>query len=297
MTNITFLGTGCMMPTKARNHAGVLLTYNKENILFDCGEGTQRQIRIAGIKPSKITRLCISHFHGDHVFGVAGLMSSMGSDEYAKKLKVYGPVGTKKYFENLWKSFAAKDIIEHEIIEVKKGGIIYESDDFYLEAEKLDHSVPCVGYRFVEKDKLRINVSKAEKLGLKGPILGKLSDGKDVEVDGKLIKFKDVTRLVRGKSIAYVTDTTLCDGVNYLANETDLLIMEATLLDDLRRNAKKTKHLTVKQSALIANENNVGKLVLTHISQRYKNDSEILAEASNYFNDVVVAYDFMKLKI
>jgi ribonuclease Z len=297
MTNITFLGTGCMMPTKARNHAGVLLTYNKENILFDCGEGTQRQIRIAGIKPSKINRLCISHFHGDHVFGIAGLMSSMGSDEYAKKLKIYGPVGTKKFLENLWKSFCAKDIIDHEVFEIKKGGVFYESDDFYLEAERLDHSVPCIGFRFVEKDKLRINVSKAEKLGLKGPILGKLSDGEDVTVDGKLIKSKDVTRLERGKSVAYVTDTTICDGVNYLANETDLLIIESTLLDDLRRNAKKTKHLTVKQAALIANENNVGKLVLTHISQRYKNDSEILAEASNYFNDVVVAKDFMKLKL
>jgi ribonuclease Z len=296
MTEITFLGTGCMQPTKQRNHAAVLLTHKKENILFDCGEGTQRQMRIAGIKPSKITRLCITHFHGDHVFGIPGLMSSMGADEYAKKLQVYGPKGTKKYFEHLFKSFAAKDIIEHEIHEVDSG-IFFENEEFALETQKLNHSVLCYGYKFIEKDKLRINVSKAKKLNLSGPILGRLQQGNAVIVDGKKIKVEDVTYSVPGKIISYVTDTAICNGVNKLAENVDLLILEGTLLDNLKKNAFKSKHLTVKQAALIASENNSKKLIVTHISQRYKDTNEIVAEARDYFDNSIIAEDFMKIKV
>ena len=296
MTEITFLGTGCMQPTKKRNHAAVLLSHKKENILFDCGEGTQRQMRIAGIKPAKITRLCITHFHGDHVFGIPGLMSSMGADQYAKKLHVYGPSGTKKYFEHLFKSFAAKDIIEHEIHEIKSG-IFLENEEFYLEAQKLKHSVLCYGYRFIEKDRRRVNLAKAKKLKLEGPILGKLQQGKDITVDNKKIKADDVTYIVPGKKISYITDTAICNGANELARDVDLLILEGTLLDNLKANAIKSKHLTVKQAALIASENNAKKLVITHISQRYKDTDEIVAEARNYFDNSIVAEDFMKIKV
>ncbi len=296
MAEITFLGTGCMQPTKQRNHAAVLLNYKKENILFDCGEGTQRQMRIAGVKPSKITRLCITHFHGDHVFGIPGLMSSMGADEYSKKLHVYGPKGTKKYLEHLFKSFAAKDIIEHEVHEIDSG-IFFENDEFKLEAQKLKHSVLCYGYKFIEKDRLRINVSKAKKLNLSGPILGKLQQGKDVIVNGQKIEAENITYLVPGKKISYVTDTAICNGVNKLADNVDLLILEGTLLNNLKANAIKSKHLTVKQAALIASENNAKKLVVTHISQRYKDTNEIVAEARDYFDNSIIAEDFMKIKI
>jgi ribonuclease Z len=292
---ITFLGTGCMQPTKKRNHAGVLLTFGKENILFDCGEGIQRQMRVAGIKPAKTTRLCISHFHGDHVFGIAGLLSSMGADQFAKKLHVYGPKGTKKYFEHLWKSFAAKAIIEHEVHEVEKG-VFFENDNFTLEAQPLKHSVPCIGFRFKEKDKRKINVAKAKKLKLEGPILGDVQQGKTITVDKKKIKADELSFIVPGKTISYVTDTAPCNGANKLAQDTDLLILEGTLLDELKKNAVKTKHLTVKQAALIASENNVKRLVITHISQRYKSSADLIEEAQHYFNDVVIAEDFMKIK-
>ena len=296
MIEITFLGTGCMQPTKARNHAAVLVNYQKENILFDCGEGTQRQMRIAGVKPAKITRLCITHFHGDHVFGIPGLMSSMGADEYAKKLHVYGPKGTKKYFHHLFKSFAAKDIIEHEIHEIDSG-IFFENEEFKLEAQKLNHSVLCYGYKFIEKDKRRINVAKAKKMNLAGPILGKLQQGKDIIFNEKKIKSEDITYLVPGKKISYVTDTAVCNGANKLAKDVDLLILEGTLLDNLKANAAKSKHLTIKQAALIASENNTKKLVITHISQRYKSSADLISEARDYFDDTIIAEDFMKIKV
>jgi ribonuclease Z len=286
-----------MQPTKQRNHAGVLLQYKTENLLFDCGEAIQRQMRITGIKPAKVTRLFISHWHGDHVFGIPGLMSSMGADQYAKKLQIYGPKGTKKYLDHMFKSFAAKDIIPYEAHEVSSG-IICETDDFVVISEPLKHSVPCIGFQFREKDTLRINMSKAKKYGLKeGPVVGKLLQGKNVVVDGVKLNAKDVTYLVEGKRVSYVTDTMDCTGARKLAQDVDLLIMEGTLLDNLKKNALKSKHLTVKQTALIASEENAKKLVITHISQRYKSSADLASEAREYFDDVVIAEDFLKIMV
>lgn len=296
MTEIVFLGTGCMQPTKLRNHAGVLLQHGTEYVLFDCGEGIQRQMRVAGVKPAKITRLCISHFHGDHVFGIPGLLSSMGADQFASKLHIYGPKGTKQYLKNFLEAFAAKDIIEHEIHEVVSG-VIVDEETFTIEAMPLKHSVPCIGYRFREKDRRRIQVAKTEKLGIKGPLLGELQEGKSIEWKGKMINADDMTTVVPGKSVSYVTDTALCNGAVMLAKDVDVLIIEGTLLDNLRSNAEKSLHLTVKQAALIASENNVKKLVITHISQRYKTNHEIMEEAQAYFEGAVVAEDFMKIKV
>lgn len=297
MIEITFLGTGSMQPTKNRNHSGILLSYKTENILFDCGEGIQRQMRIAGIKPAKITRLCLSHWHGDHVFGLPGLLSTMGADKPDKILKIYGPPGTKKYFEHLFQSFAAKDIIEHEIYEVSPGKIL-ENEDFVLEARQLRHSAPCFGYSFLEKERRRINLAKAKKLGLEeGPLLGQLQQGKDIIIKGKKIKAEDVTYLVPGKKISYIADTVLCPGAESLAKEADLLISEGTHLEEIKEKAGKYMHLTVKEAALLASENNAKKLIITHISQRYKSPTEIRAEAREYFPNSEVAEDFMKVKV
>jgi len=286
-----------MQPTKERNHSSFLLRFNEENILFDCGEGTQRQLRLAGLKPAKITILLISHWHGDHVFGIPGLLSSMGADQFAKKLHIYGPKGSKKYLENMLKGFAAKDIIEYEVKEVEKG-IIFENKEYKLEAQPLKHSADCVGFSFIEKDRLRINPSKAEKLGLKeGPEMGELQQGQDIVHRGKKIKSSDVTYLVKGKKISYIADTSPCDGANELAKEADLLISEGTHLSDICEKTEKYMHLTVKDAALIASQNNAKKLIITHISPRYKSIAEITEEARQYFDNTIIAEDFMKIKI
>ncbi|MBI2665502.1 MBL fold metallo-hydrolase [Candidatus Woesearchaeota archaeon] len=230
---IIFLGTSCMQPTKTRNHSGILLNFKGENILMDCGEGTQRQMRFAGIKPSKITRLLITHWHGDHVFGIPGLLSAMGADQFSKKLHIYGPKGTKNYFEHMLKSFAAKGIVDHEIHDISTG-IFFENKEFLLEAEQLKHSTICLGYSFKEKTRLRIDVTKAKKWGLEGPILGKIQNGEDVIFKGVKIKVKDVAEEVPGKKISYIADTVPCDGANRLAQNADLLIPEGTHLDDIK---------------------------------------------------------------
>lgn len=297
MAEIVFLGTSCMQPTKERNHPSFLLRYNEENILFDCGEGTQRQLRIAGLKPAKITKLLISHWHGDHVFGVPGLLSSMGADQFAKKLMIYGPKGSKKYMEHLMQSFAVKGVIEFEVKEVDKG-IFFENEDYMLEAQPLKHSADCIGFSFIEKDKLRINISKAEKLGLsEGPLLGKIQRGESITYKGKKITPKDIAYFVKGKKISYIADTLPCEGANKLAKEADLLVSEGTHLSDISEKTEKYMHLTVKDAALIASQNNAKKLVITHMSQRYKSIVDIIDEARIYFDNTVVASDFMKIKV
>lgn len=296
MIEIMFLGTGCMQPTKTRNHSGILISYKTENILFDCGENIQRQMRIAGIKPAKTTRLCISHWHGDHVFGIPGLLSSMGADKSEMVLQIYGPLGTKQYLEYMVKSFAAKDVIPFVVHEVKSG-IIFENEDFALEAQPLKHSTPCIGFTFREKDRLRINVSKASKLGLSGPVLGKIQQGEPVVYNGKKISPEDVAYMVKGKKISYIADTVPCEGANTLAQDADLLISEGTHLDEIKEKTAKFMHLTVKQAALIASENNAQKLIITHLSQRYKSIAEVAEEARTYFDNSIVAEDFMRVKV
>src|SRR3989344_957672 len=296
MVDITFLGTSCMQPTKERNHSGVLLNYKNESILFDCGEVIQRQMRYAGIKPGKITRLCISHWHGDHVFGIPGLLSAMGADQYAKKLHIYGPKGTKKYFSHLFQSFAAKGIVEHEIHEVHSG-LVFTASGFKVVCEPLKHSTPCVGYSFIEEDRLRIDAKKAKQLGLSGPILGNIQQGSSVVFNGKKIQPGDVADPVKGKKITVFGDTMPCEGANKLARDADVLISEGTHLDEIRHKTEKAMHLTVKQAALIASENNVKKLIITHISPRYKSDTDIVSEARDHFDNSIVAKDFMKVKV
>lgn len=296
MIEIIFLGTGCMQPTKERNHPGILLKYNREQILFDCGEGIQRQLRIAGLKPAKITRILISHWHGDHSFGLPGIMSAMWADQANHKVYIYGPTGSKKRIEHILKAYSIKGLIDFEVIEVKNGSII-KVDDFSIEVRKLDHSITCLGYKFIENDKLKINLKKAEKLGLKGPILGKLQKGENVKVDDELIKSKDVTISSPGKIISYVTDTNECLGAEKLAKNANLLICEATHLDELKEKTKQYKHLTATQAAKLAKKSKAKKLALVHISQRYKEEEEILKEARKNFKNVIVAKDFLKLEI
>jgi len=295
MAQVTFLGTSSMQPTKERNHTAILLNYKSENILFDCGEGTQRQLRLAGIKPSKITRICISHWHGDHVLGIPGLISTMGTDQFAKKLHIYGPKGSKKYMEHVLKAFLSVGIIDFEIHEVSSG-VIYDSEDFFLSTEPLKHNSVCLGYAFTEKDRLRINTAEVKKLGLKeGPIMGKLQAGKNVTVDGKKVLAKDVTYNVKGKKFAYIADTRPCDGANILAENTDLLVTESSYHSNEQQKAREYKHLTAAEAALIASNAGAKKLILIHPSLRYKDVNILVEEAREYFPDVTFAEDLMKV--
>ncbi len=294
MFSITFLGTACMAPTKSRNVSSILLNYKSDAILIDCGEGTQRQIKVAKLKPNKISKVLITHWHGDHVLGLGGLIRTLGSNAYSKDLEIYGPKGSKKYFKNLMNSCIFHEKITTKVKELKKG-IFFENDKYKLECISLKHSSPCLGFSFTEKDKRKIKVNYTKKFGLtQHPLLGDLQKGKDITYEGKKIKVKDATELIKGKKITFIIDTTECKEAITLAKDSDLLICEASFIEKEKDQAKKSKHLTVKQAVNIAKKAKVKELILTHVSQRYKTDKELLKEAN--FKKVKVAKDFMKIE-
>jgi len=290
---ITFLGTSTTVPTAERNHTSILLKYKDENILVDCGEGTQRQFRKAKINPCKLTKILITHWHGDHILGLPGLFQTLAFNKYSKTLEIYGPKGTKKFIKELFKIFVIKKKIKIKVYEVN--GKFLKTADFEISAIPLEHSCPTNGYMFEEKPKLRINKEKLKKLKISQndrKKLSQLTKGKSIEVNGKTISSKDLTYKQASKKISFVFDTKKCRNAEKLAKDSDLAIIESTL-DDNERLAKEYKHLTVTQAAQIAKKANVKKLVLTHISQRYENKSKRLENmAKKIFKNTNVAKDF-----
>jgi ribonuclease Z len=181
---IIFLGTSGQFPTAERNCTSILLNYEKENILIDCGEGTQRQFRKAKLNPCKITKILVTHWHGDHVLGIPGLLQTLALSGYNKKLSVFGPKGTRIFMKNLLEMFAFRGKQLIEINEVD--GKFFETKDFYLESEKMIHGIPCNAYVFVKKGQIRIDKKKLKKYNLpQSSILQKLKQGKDIEYNGK----------------------------------------------------------------------------------------------------------------
>jgi len=292
---ITFLGTSAMQPTKERNLSSVLFNYGSENILVDCGEGTQRQMKIAGLKPTRITRILISHWHGDHVLGLGGLIRYLGANEYNNILYIYGPRGIKDYVKNILNSCVFTDTIKIELTEIKEG-LIFKNKDFYIESFRLDHTEVCYGFNFIEKDKRKINVKYLAKFGLKThPLIGELQKGKDIIWQNKKIKVKDATMSIKGRKISFIVDTGFNENISKSVKEADIVICEATYSDDLKEKAKDYKHLTAKQAAEIAKKAKAKKLILTHFSQRYNDVRDLEKESKKIFKNTVCAKDFMKI--
>lgn len=297
MVEIIFLGTSSMVPTKERNQSSVLIRYNNHGILVDAGEGVQRQMKKADIPLTRITKILITHWHGDHVFGLPGIISTLGSCEYTKTLEIYGPKGTKKRFKDMFNAFVFDRKIDIKINDISEG-IFFENGDFILESKLLEHTIPTFGYNFIEKDKTRINVKKIKKLGIpEGPLIGKLQEGRDIVFKGNIIKAKETTYKVKGKKVSFIADSAPCKNCYELAKDADLLVCEATFLSELEEKSQEYGHMTAKQAALIANKANVKKLVLNHLSARYKSSEDIREEAKTYFYNSKVAEDFMKIKV
>ena len=189
MIKLTFLGTSDQIPSAKRNHPGILLTRGGENILIDCGEGTQRQFRKAGLNPGKVNRILITHFHGDHVYGLPGLISTFHHSGYNKTLYIYGPKGTKNFLRSFLGLAKVERNFEIKIEEVS--GKFLDTKEFYIEATSMKHGIPTNAYNFVEKGKIRIDKNKLKKLKIKqGPHLAKLQQGKDLVYNDKKFKVK-----------------------------------------------------------------------------------------------------------
>ena len=301
MMEITILGTSCMVPTKDRNAQGIYIEYKGEGILLDCGEGTQRQMNIAGINRNKIRKILITHWHGDHVAGLIGLLQTISNNENPQKITLYGPKETKERIYHMLKSVSFEhNRLELEIKELNPKGVekIFQNKDYYIECAYMDHKMPCLGYSIVDKDKRKINMAKVKKLGLKqGPQVGKLQRGETITFKGKKIKPEDVSHMQKGKKLSVVLDTLPCMNAYELAKDSDLLIAESAYTSDLEEKGLEYKHLTTKDAGLIATKANVKELIITHFSQRYKTTKELQEEIKTFFKNSKPAHDFMKVKL
>ncbi len=285
-----------MLPTKDRNPSSIFLEYGREGILIDCGEGTQKQMRLAEIKPTKITKLLITHFHGDHVLGIPGLLQSLGVSEYRKTLEIYGPEKSSFYLKNMLKGFAFKGRIKYKVNELKANKKFFGNEDFELSCKRLKHDVPCLAYSFKEKDKLKININYTKKFGLtKHPLLGMLQKGKSIKYKGKKIDVKKATIVDPGKKISVILDTLPDNSIEKFVKDSDILICDSTW--DSKTAKRSGYHLTNLEAAKIAKKSKSKRLILTHFSQRYKEVDDIVKEAKKEFKETVAAKDLMQINV
>lgn len=298
---LIFLGTAGMVPTKERNVQSIYLDYKGEGILLDCGEGTQRQIQHAGLNAQKIKTILISHWHGDHVSGLVGLLQTIGnfSGQDTKPLRLFGPKGTKKHLHHLMNGCVFETKIDLEVTEVdaKKLKTIYSAEEYELAAINLDHSTPCIGFRFTIKPQRRMHQKKLDQFGITGPNVGKLQAGKTIIHKGKKVAPDMVSSIISGKSVAFIFDTQLTASCHVLAQDADILVSEAVYMHALEEKAIFYKHMTAQQAAQVASMAGAQELILTHFSQRYKETDALEQEAKAVFPNTTCAYDFMKKKL
>ena len=293
---MVILGTSSMVPTKERNQSSIYVSHDGKGILIDCGEGTQRQFRKVGINPCKLTKILITHWHGDHVLGLPGLFQTLVLNGYKKTLHIYGPKGTKKYVKEFSNFFPIKRL-KVKIHEVQ--GKFIDTPDFEISTLPLQHGCPCNGYVFKEKQKTRIDKIKLKKLKLKDRTkIAQLAKGKSIKINGKTIKPSQLTYKQPSRKITFILDTKPCPNINKLAKDSELLILEATYSKKESALAKKYGHLTTEMAAKIAKKANAKKLILTHISQRYEfKEKMLLKEAKKIFPNTTIAKDLMKTLI
>ena len=295
--DITFLGTSSAVPSKYRNHAGIILKYFKDTLLFDCGEGTQRQLIYAKISPMKISKIFITHFHGDHILGLPGLIQSMNFRGRDKKLTIYGPKGLNVLKESIFSLGYCKIEFPIEFIEIGSE-IVEKTEDYIIKSQEVNHLVPSLAYSIEELKKPRFLRQKAIELGVPvGPAFGKLHNGQEVEIDGKIIKPEQVLGPPRkGRKITYSGDTTPCEEMIELAKDSTLLIHESTYVREDSDKAEENYHSTSSDAASIAKKSNSKKLILTHISTRYQNTDQLLDEALEIFENTEIAKDLKTIK-
>lgn len=296
---ITFLGTSSMVPTKNRNTTSILVNYKSENILVDCGEGTQRQLKIKKLSPSKITKILITHWHGDHILGLPGLIQTLSHSDYTKTLEIYGPKNTKKYLANLLNSFKYQETkIKIKVTEIDSNKKFFENKDFSLHSQKTKHSIRGLAYSLQEKEKRKINLAYTKKFGLtRDKILGKLQQGETITFKGKKITPEKGTITIPGKKISIILDTELTKDLIKFSKNSDLIISESTFSKDHKKEAKKSRHLTSEDAANLAKKSKSKKLILTHFSQRYTTTKEIEKEAKKIFSNVMAAKDFFTYEV
>ena len=300
MLSVTFLGTGASIPTIDRNVAGLAVQREGETILFDCGEGSQRQMMRYGVGFS-FREIFFTHYHADHLLGVTGLLRTMGLQDRTAPVVLYGPKGAQRILGTAITLGVERNKFPVEILEIKPGDRLAR-DDYDIVVFATEHRADTVGFALVEHSRLgRFNPERARELGIpEGPLWGQLHRGKTVTLpDGRTVGPGDLVGNPRpGRSLVYTGDTRPHLSVIEASRNADLLVHEATFGGDELERARETGHSTAAEAARVALEAGARRLVLTHISSRYNRDaSELLAEAKAVFPETVIARDGMTVEI
>ncbi|RBY77209.1 ribonuclease Z [Geodermatophilus sp. TF02-6] len=295
---LVVLGTASQAPTRTRNHNGYLLRWDGEGLLFDPGEGTQRQMLMAGVPSSAVTRICLTHFHGDHCLGVPGVVQRMSLDRVAHPVRAHFPASGGEYFSRLRAASVFHDVLDLREEPIATDGPVASGPSWTLQARRLDHLVEAFGYRLVEPDGRRMLPEALARAGVAGPDVGRLQREGSLDVGGRTVRLEEVSAPRPGQRFAFVMDTRLCDAVWALAEDADLLVVEATFLQQDADLARAYGHLTARQAATVAAQSGVRRLVLTHFSQRYPEPVRHRDEAAAVFDgDLVVAADLQTVPV
>lgn len=298
---IVFLGTSGSVPTPRRSLPAIAIQREGELILFDCGEGVQRQMIQAKIGLHKKTKIFVTHMHGDHVLGLPGVLQTMSLMDRKKGLEVYGPPGIKAFVDAIQQTIQFVLTFPLEVLEIKNAGLVCEEKEYEVHAIWADHVIPSLSYALVEKPRPgKFHPEKAKKLGVpEGPLWGKLQRGSTVKLsDGRVVKPEQVMGAPRpGRKVVYTGDTRSFKGLVEFAENADLLIHDGTFDDELSDRASEEGHSTPSQAAETAKKAKAKRLVLTHISARYRTPDVLLEQAKKVFSAVDVAEDFMKVDV
>lgn len=298
--SVTFLGTGASWPTAERGLSSVAVKRGGEILLFDCGEGTQRQLQKSELSYQQITHIFLSHYHGDHCFGVPGLIKTMALNERDRPLSLYGPRGLTRMVDAFRRMGGWTRDYDISTTEVAPGDTM-EMDGYRVEVHQTDHSIDNVAYVLQEATRPgRFDRPKAIELGVPvGPLFGRLQRGQAVDLpDGRTISPDQVLGPGRrGRRIVYSGDTQPCASLVEAARGADLFICEATFTHDLVDRAREVRHMTAREAAETASQAGVQQLAITHISPRYKDAESVLDEARAAFPATVLAQDLMSLEV
>jgi ribonuclease Z len=299
---LVVLGTASQAPTRSRNHNGYFLRWDEEGLLFDPGEGTQRQMLFAGVTASQVTRICITHLHGDHCLGLPGVLARMSLDRVRHTVEVCYPAGSREVFGRLRHASLFRDVVDLRERRVRGASAVVGTSPFRLEARALSHSVPTVGYRLIEPHGRRMLPDKLAALGVTGPDIGRLQREGRLDTAGRTVTVEQVSEPRPGQRFAFIMDTRLCDAAFALADRADMVVCESTFANADVALARDYGHLTAGQAGQIAAQAGARLLALTHFSHRSEHgpegDQRLAGEAAAAFGgEVVLARDLDRIPV
>jgi ribonuclease Z len=288
---LVVLGSASQAPTRYRNHNGYFLRWDAEGVLFDPGEGTQRQMLFAGVSSSAITRICITHFHGDHCLGLPGVLARIATDQVRHPVGISYPGAGEQYLERLRFSAVTDAQPDVELHPVHGDGVVVTGPPLTITARALEHRTATVGWRLEEADGRRMLRDRLATLGIEGPDVGLLQREGHITTHGRRVALEDVSEPRPGTKVAFIMDTRLCDAARELADGVDMLVCESTYLQTEAELADRYAHMTAAQAAGLARDAGARLLVLTHYSSRYRDPAMFSAEAQPIFAASVAVND------